>query len=411
LFCWKNNEPLTKFEIGGKLGFIGEECFTSISQNLFVKEICNAPKNEKPKIRSNWEGDSDKYARMICSWLTQLKYPWIEKTRKKITVNFAEKDYSYELQAYTITKKGFEIRKKILGKGKFKKIAKFVNYEMLSTKGQDRKYLRMRRANIIQLLSKKNYSLDELKKLLFEIGLDESKESIKDDIAGLINIGLTIDKSRNKYNLKDKITGLKIPTFGIKETQKSDVLNLVEKCREEIANVLHKYLVLIPMSFEKRQSRLFEITTIEILTEQCSFSGLCLGGASKPDGLIYTDNYGVIIDTKSYERGFNIPAPERDKMKRYIEENQNRNPKHNKTKWWELFPKNINEFLFLFVSGRFGGNYKRQLTILSEQTNNTLGGVLTSYVLLKMSNEFVCNNMNHDTFKSRISCLDEVNIA
>jgi len=87
----ENNESLTKFEIGVKLGFIGEEGFTSISQNLFVKEICSAPKSEKAKIKSNWEGDSDKYARMICSWLTQLKYPWIIKTRKKLLLILMKK--------------------------------------------------------------------------------------------------------------------------------------------------------------------------------------------------------------------------------------------------------------------------------------------------------------------------------
>ena len=138
----ENKEFLTKFEIGKNLGFIGEAGFTSISQNLFVKEISIAPKEDKSKIRSNWEGDSDKYARMICTWLTQLKYPWIEKVKKEIQINFAGKEYSYELQAYTTTRKGYEIRKMIPGVGKFKKIPKIVHFEMLSTKGEDRKYLR-----------------------------------------------------------------------------------------------------------------------------------------------------------------------------------------------------------------------------------------------------------------------------
>ena len=95
----ERNEVLTKFEIGKNLGFIGEEGFTNISQNLFVKEISVASSEERSKIRSNWEGDSDKYARMICSWLTQLKYPWIEKTKKTVQVDFANKTYSYKLQA------------------------------------------------------------------------------------------------------------------------------------------------------------------------------------------------------------------------------------------------------------------------------------------------------------------------
>lgn len=57
---------LTKFEIGAKLGFSGEAGFTSVPQNLFVHALCTAAPEERKTIRSNVEGDSDKYARMIC---------------------------------------------------------------------------------------------------------------------------------------------------------------------------------------------------------------------------------------------------------------------------------------------------------------------------------------------------------
>lgn len=404
----EKNEVLTKFEIGKNLGFIGEEGFTSISQNLFVKEISVASSEEKAEIRSNWEGDSDKYARMICSWLTQLKYPWIEKVKKTVQVEFTNKKYSYELQAYTTTRKGYEVRKMILGTSKFQKVPKIVYFEMLSTKGKDRKYLRTRRAYILEFLKQQN-TIENIQEKLKEKGFEESLSTIKDDIEGLKNIGLSITENRDKFFCSDEIKGLKIPILETKETHKSDILELMEKCRDEMNIIPHDYLVLIPMSFDRNQSAMFEIKTVELLTEHCHFEGLHLGGASKPDGLIYSEDYGVIIDTKSYESGFNIPAPERDKMKRYVEENQNRNVKHNKTKWWENFPQTVNEFLFLFVSGKFGGNFKDQLNILSEQTN-TLGGALPSYALLNLAEQIAGEKINHLDFKAKISCLDQVTV-
>ncbi|KJR43821.1 type II restriction endonuclease [Candidatus Magnetoovum chiemensis] len=405
----ENNDVLTKFEIGKSLGFIGEEGFTSISQNLFVKEISSALKEEKIKIRSNWEGDSDKYARMICSWLTQLKFPWIERVRKKINIDFAGKKYSYTLQAYTITRKGYEIRKMISGSSKFRKVPKIVYFEMLATKGKDRKYLRTRRAYIIEFLLKQSLSLEEIQEELNIKGFSENLATIKDDLKGLNNIGLSIkNETKDKYYCADEIVGLNIPNLEVEKVQKSNILDVIEKCREKINNIPHEYLALIPMSFDENESTMFEIKTIELLTEHCKFDGLHCGGASKPDGLIYSEDYGVIIDTKSYKDGFNIQTPERDKMKRYIEENQNRNPQHNKTRWWDEFPHNISNFLFLFVSGKFGGNFKEQLRILSEQTNNTLGGALSSYVLLNIAEQIAINKIDHCDFKTRISCLDEV---
>ncbi len=403
----ENNEALTKFEIGKNLGFIGEAGFTSISQSLFVKTIAMAKPYEKAEIRSNWEGDSDKYARMICSWLTQLKFPWIEKTKKTVVVNFGGKSFSHEFGGFTLTKKGFEIRKRISGSSKFKKVPKLVNFEMLCTKGVDRKYLRTRRANIIELLSKHSLSREELQAKLEEKGFYENLATITDDIQGLKNIGLSIVDTQNRMYCSDIIIGLTIPVLQPEEAQKSYVLDQIEQCRETLSFVPHDYLVLISMGFDKNQSAIFEIKAIELLTEYCNFLGLHLGGGNRPDGIVYSSNYGIIIDTKSYEGGFNIPVTERDKMKRYIEENINRDSSHNKTKWWEEFPSTLSDFRFIFISGKFGGNFKDQLRILGDQTK-TLGCALSSYALLNLADQVIGKKMSHEEFKTSISCLDNV---
>lgn len=73
---------LTKFEIGRQLGFIGEAGFTSVSQSLYVGGIDTATTpTERTEIRQNFEGSSDKYARMIAGWLCQIG--WVAKVPKK----------------------------------------------------------------------------------------------------------------------------------------------------------------------------------------------------------------------------------------------------------------------------------------------------------------------------------------
>ncbi|MDE6318082.1 MAG: hypothetical protein K2L73_06745, partial [Muribaculaceae bacterium] len=60
---------MTKFEIGSELGFKAELGFTSVSQDYFIALWCEADSpEERNEVRGNIEGDSDKYARMICSW-------------------------------------------------------------------------------------------------------------------------------------------------------------------------------------------------------------------------------------------------------------------------------------------------------------------------------------------------------
>lgn len=74
-----NPNGLTKFEIGEKLGCVGEKGFTNIGQQLFEEMYFSADCNVKKNLMSNKEGSSDKYARQICSWLQKLKYVAVKK--------------------------------------------------------------------------------------------------------------------------------------------------------------------------------------------------------------------------------------------------------------------------------------------------------------------------------------------
>lgn len=408
------NEHMTKFEIGRQLGFVGEEGFTSISQNLFVRSFAQAQNSkERNKIRSNWEGSSDKYARMIATWLSDLG--WVDREPKLVEVVFGNETYEEEIgHSYVITPAGMEARREGLVINKYKGISKNVFWEMLATKGKDKDYIRTRRALILQEIQRNQCTVEELKQKISNKGFNESETTILDDLEGLKRIGLNIQSAKDGFILRDTIQHLAIPGQSTTDTTKPDVQSLVDNCREYLENIPHDYLVLIPLSFKgPKGSLLFETTTIELLVDQCGFEGLHLGGTNNPDGLIYTqdevEDYGVIIDTKSYKDGFNIPASERDKMVRYVQENNLRNNSHT-SKWWDNFPDSLDIFRFLFVSSKFGGKYKDQLKRISDMTNKTLGAAVTSYNLLLLAEKIKSGKINIQDVSERLSCLTSVEV-
>jgi len=146
-----DREAYTKFEIGSKLGFKGEMGFTSIPQEVFVYDYCietNATK--KKDIKSNTEGDSDKYARTIANWLVQMG--WLEKTTKEVTETYFGITNTTTIQAWRITRDGEKAIIKSKGNSSNPQIPKIVLFEMLATKVPSADYIRLRRANILKEL-------------------------------------------------------------------------------------------------------------------------------------------------------------------------------------------------------------------------------------------------------------------
>ncbi len=404
---------LTKFEIGKQLGFVGEDGFTSLPQNILVRSLCQTENSsDRSKMLTNWDGTSDKYARMIANWLKHMG--WVTQAKKRVAATFGDERCEYLIpQAYVITAEGLQARRRGLGTNIRSRISKSVFWEMLATKGKDRDYIRTRRALILQGIAGKSCSLQSLVQQLADRGFDESETTISNDLRGLTRIGLNIQQEQEGYFLQDTIKNLEIPGLSSENKVKSDVQELVDECRAVLDHVPHDYLILIPMSFSNQESRLFEMKTTELLVDQCGFDGLHLGGADQPDGLIFTqklrENYGVIIDTKAYEHGFNIPASERDKMARYVSENNLRNQTHSQ-KWWRHFPSEINVFKFLFVSGKFIGTYETQLKRISELTQYTPGAAITSFNLLLLAEEIAKKTITFQGTGEMFSCLSEVDV-
>lgn len=399
----------TKFELGQKLGFVGEDGFTSLPQDILIMTLANEEDTkEKNKLRTDTEGSSDKYARMIAKWL--IKLDLVKQVTKKVTVQIGTNTYTENIgQSYVITTKGIKALNRARGKSKFKRIPKNISWEMLATKGADRDYIRTRRAYIIKILveSQNGLTLEEIRDRLELIYMmSELFTVVKDDIDGLVNIGLNISMKNGKYYFDDAINDFRIPRIKDETREKSEITIKKDALREKLDILSHEYLSLLDLSFDSKQNRLFEMKVVELLTKECKYEGVHLGGSRKPDGIIYTsnlpNNYGVIIDTKAYSKGYDLPISQVDEMTRYVEENNKRDKTRNPNEWWNGFDPNINEFYFSFISGEFKGNIKEKLERIFISTKRA-GAAITIMSLIELANEVKAERMNLEEVKKIFS--------
>lgn len=367
--------PHTKFEIGAKLGFKGEMGFTSIPQAVFVHEFCNE-KNARKKatIYSNLEGDSDKYARTIARWLEQMG--WAEKCEKTVCETYLGRTGKMQLNAWKITRSGEKALTRSKGNSKNPRIEKIVPLEMLATKVPDAKFIRLRRAYILQSL-KKYRTLESIQKFLKEnVGLNETVDAIKDEITNFENIGLSLSQKDGKFRILDKIIGLKIPTDKT-NIEKSDITTIKDCIRTKLHTVNHDYLILVDLAYSDASTKTkknsdakdFEIQTAKLLTEELLFSGERLGDANRPDVIVYYNKFGTIIDNKSYKNGFSVDQHCADEMNRYVIQNNKREPGIPKNEWWKCFDPNVTDFSFLFVTSFLKGRFQDNLEEMSRLTN------------------------------------------
>ncbi len=408
------DKPLTKFELGEKLGFTGEEGFICYPVRSIVAALAEtSDKEERSKIRSDWESSSDKYARTIAQWLGQLGL--VETCKKEVTVEYGHKMLSDTLGAFCITPKGERFLRNVDGNSKHSKIEKIVSYEMFATKGSDREYLRLRRSLILKAIveNKSKATFSTIQEILKTQKLEESIETIKDDIEGFVNIGLNIEISSNYVSLKDTIADFSIPVY--KDlTEKSELSKEKDNVRKQLKSLSHDYLSLMDLAFDSAQNRLFELKAMDLFLNECGFYGRHLGGANKPDGVLYTDNaseenYGIIVDMKAYSGGYNLPIGQQDEMRRYISNNQKRDEKINPTKWWTEFPDYLKKYYFMFVSGIFKGDMSEKLNKIYLESNLS-GTAMPIVTALLIADKIKSNEMNLKNFEKGI-CNTEYNIS
>lgn len=403
-----NNGHMTKFEIGSQLGFTDEAGFTSFPQNIWVQAYEEAMDDkDRRTLCSDTEGSSDKYARMICGWLESIG--WGNKRPKTVRETFGGKSYTCEISsAFEITGLGIINYNKAIGKSKSPRIPKIVYREMLASKASDANYLRMRRALILEYLSNHTpRTIEEIKAFLDSKEVDEKWTTIKDDMTGLINIGLDIDYDGTRYKLKDKIEKL-TPYVGNVAKENTDAVVIKDRVRLKLQHIGHKYLTLIDYAFSGKDNCTdFEVYTIDLLVNELAFDGIHLGGTRKPDGIFYHDNNGVIIDNKAYSRGFTITRGMADEMTRYVQENNDRNPERNPNQWWLNFDANVNHFNFVFISSLFKGEIEQMLNNIKQSTG-VEGCVLTAENLLYFADAIKGGYLQKEKFMNIFSMGKEV---
>ena len=390
----ENGDHLTKFELGKQLGGLGEAGFTSIPQDLYIQAIELASETDKASIRSNTEGSADKYARMISGWLSKVGL--VQRIEKEVSANIGNVEYKVKIgHSFRITLKGIKELKRARGISSYSKTDKIVYWQMLATKGKDRDYIRNRRGHIINSITNRGRTLEDIKVYLSENDIKESIATIEDELKVIEAMGLSVKHGRNGYSIDDNIIKLAIPRTKISKT---NVLELKDKVRDRLKYVDHRYLALIDLAYDGTANRDFEIQTIDLLINELKFKGVRLGESRKPDGIISYDVNGVIIDNKAYSTGYNLPINQADEMIRYIEENQTRDEKINSNKWWESFDKKVKEFNYLFVSSFFKGNFKNNLKHIANRTGVN-GGAINVENLLYFAEELKSGRLSYvDSF-------------
>lgn len=379
---------LNKFEIGEQLGFKGEKGFTSYPSEQMEFWFKHASREEQRKIRADIEGTADKYARMIAGWLEKLGF--VEKEKVIVSTDTGE---IAGFQKYSITAKGKHQYLRSLGSSKNKRIAKYVNWEFLavdsrrSVEQSSRDYVRTRRAYILDFLS----STKSMKGLLNRLqakGFKDSEKVIRNDISGLIGIGIRIEISGERIILKDKIIGLVIPPLQVTSALRISALDAEKNELIEATDLPPKYYALLDIARDRHRNRDFEMLTVDLFKTVYGFKGSWLGGARKPDGAIYVDSeatqYGIILDTKAYAKGYSKNIIQEDEMVRYIEDNQQRDVKRNSNEWWKVFSPAItgDNTYFLWVSSEFIGQFKSQLKDTYQRTKTHGGALSVSQLLL-----------------------------
>jgi len=404
---------LTKFEIGRELGFKGEDGFTTFSQNVFIQTLnLTESSKERNKIKQNWEGSSDKYARMICGWLMHEKISWITSSRKVVEVQIGKDKYKEKLQSYQITIEGIKEFRSMRSYSKNSGTVKLVPFEMLATKGADKDYLRIRRTYILKAIQSSK-TVEQIQSYLKKYNLNNiGTETITDDIINFRRIGLDISFRNKKYKLKDKIELLEIPnTITYNKIKPSVLENTKQKLREELKYLDHEFLDLLDLSISGKKSAIqFEVRIVELLNYIIIAKHLT--GGNRPEIIGYNPKENpedcIVIDSKAYINGFQIPVNERDKMIRYIDEYNAKDEKLNKNKWWNNY-KSPNfptkEIKYSFVSSTFIGNYFQQLEYIKNRTGVS-GCAITAETLLRKVNNILNEKNTYDVknFFEELGC-------
>lgn len=351
---------MTKYDVGAELGFVGDIGFTHYDAEFVVASN---------KSFNDMEGDSDKWARTIISWLKQVD--WVVDGER---IDCCGR----ELQSYT-TKTDVDRVLQYAAKS----TVKYIPIEMLCSDHHPfTRLIQRRRAAILEILGEVSYiRKSDLVAMISSRGIEIDEQQVDFDIINLQQAGISIFKEQSYYRLVDKII-LDKPI--IVEKNEVERINEIEKQIEEKVTMYDGSIPsrivadLIRYGYDGRKSStLFEMTVnsmFKFLGYESEHLGEGKGRVAdviaKYRSHLYAKSYGIIIDAKAYQK-YNFPAGDLRKMKEYIS-------LHGEYLLEEKIPRHV----FAFISMDF----TNEEAALSEVARDTAvnGTAITVDTLLKL---------------------------
>jgi len=379
-------EGMTKFEIGEKLGCVGEKGFTNIGQSLFDSMYQISDNETRKSLLSDKEGSSDKYARQICSWLQTLKLVAVRKP--------AQSDKA-PLNIYFLTPFGIDFARKI-------DISTNINvqFSMLSMATKNREFIMKRRAMILYFVQEKRITnLESISSKMADYSISTNKEELLDDIASMERCGINISVSSSLIALKDTINNLDIPSRVV--LGEEDLADEIKKyLRPRLKHVNHDFLKIIDFSLSgKSGATWFENYTYQVYKLFCP-NTKWLGGANKPDVIAEFGNLGLIIDSKAYGEGFSANRSLKDEMARYVNE-ADQKPDNISIKWWKDFSDSVTHYAFQYVSSSFSNEINNQLEDISAHCySKEKGSAITAEGLLLLAERALTSGFDPAIFET-----------
>lgn len=363
------NIPMSKYEVGSQLGFVGDIGFT----HLEAEYVAMMGKSFNDK-----EGDADKWARTIISWLIQVG--WVVSAGSM-------KVYGKTLPLYTTV---FDVDR-ILQYGA-KSSVKYIPQEMLCSEHHAfPQVVQERRVAILRELSKAPLvRIENLLSVLNESGIEIDEETLRFDLINLKQAGINVERELSCYKLIDKIN-LDIITG---QEHSSSTLDNVEKAIEHYvttyADTLPARLVdnLIRYGYGGTETAALFEASIDRFFKLMGYESNCLGqGHGRVADVIakyratpYPKSYGLIIDAKAYSK-YTFPVGDVRKMKEYIELHGT-----------ELMSDRIPNHAFAFISMDFSTPDVHLQEIANDTAVN--GTAITVFELFKLGDNVLQNRIH-----------------
>lgn len=324
----RQGKSLSKYDIGARLGYAGDRGFTHIEAE-YVARI-GASFNDK-------EGDADKWARTILSWLQQVG--WVVPAEK---VEY----YGKSLQTYTTTGDVDNILRYDA-----RSIEKYVPQEMLcSDKNPFSSIVQKRRFAILKALQNRNLTpIVDLTTRINQDGMTIDIETVKFELTSLSQAGFQISHDHDVYCMKDNL---------ILDEQKDAPQKIDASSPDALEKTIEHYVVeyddTIPArlvdslirygstgrdncaEFEGAVTRFFTFMGYES-TQLGQGNGRVADVIARYKDAMMAKSYGLIIDAKAYSK-YNFNAPDVRKMKEYIQ-------LHQQELMMEMIPKHAYAFV------------------------------------------------------------------